>query len=166
MKADKIYLVGFMCAGKTTVAEILAGRLGWKAKDIDQLIETKEQRSITEIFAQNGESYFRRVEHEILHGLLPRRNVVVATGGGTFADMSNRALISNDGISIWLDISFETVARRLSSDGRRPLGRDRTTMLALWNSRQEAYRIAKLRLEADRPPVKELVEKIINYLES
>ena len=153
-----------MCAGKSTVAEMLADRLGWKAEDIDQLIETQERRSIKEIFARNGEAYFRRVEREILNTLLPERNVVVATGGGTFVDVANRALIANDGVSIWLDISFETVAQRLSSDGRRPLGRDRTTMLALWNTRQAAYRLAKLRLEADRPPVEELVDKITDWL--
>src|SRR5919201_1905155 len=59
---DKIFLVGFMAAGKTTVARALAARLGWRAEDIDELIEARERRTVAEIFARNGEPYFRGVE--------------------------------------------------------------------------------------------------------
>ena len=83
---DKIFLVGFMAAGKTTVARALAGRLGWRVEDVDELIEARERRTVADIFARQGEPYFRAVEREILHLLLPLRHVVVATGGGTFAD--------------------------------------------------------------------------------
>jgi shikimate kinase len=91
--ADKIYLVGFMAAGKTTVARALAERLGWRAEDIDELIEARERRTVADIFARNGEPYFRGLEREILRLLLPMRHVVVATGGGTFMDPDNRAAI-------------------------------------------------------------------------
>ena len=86
MTADKIYLVGFMAAGKTTVARALAARLGWRAEDIDELIEARERRPVADIFARAGEPYFRAVEREILKVQLPLRHVVVATGGGTFVD--------------------------------------------------------------------------------
>ena len=76
MKADKIYLVGFMAAGKTTVARALATRLGWRAEDVDELIEARERRPVADIFARNGEPYFRTVEREILKVLLPLRHVV------------------------------------------------------------------------------------------
>jgi len=71
--ADKIYLVGFMAAGKTTVARALAERLGWRAEDIDELIEARERRTVAEIFARNGEPYFRALERDILKLLLPLR---------------------------------------------------------------------------------------------
>ncbi len=80
MTHDKIYLVGFMAAGKTTVAQALAKRLGWRAEDIDSLIEARERRPVSEIFARAGEPYFRAVEREIVKVLLPMRHVVVATG--------------------------------------------------------------------------------------
>jgi len=77
---DKIYLVGFMAAGKSTVARALSSRLGWRAEDVDELIEARERRTIADIFARQGEPYFRGVEREILKLLLPLRHVVVATG--------------------------------------------------------------------------------------
>ena len=65
MTVDKIFLVGFMAAGKTTVARALAGRLGWRVEDVDQLIEARERRTVADIFARQGEPYFRTVEREI-----------------------------------------------------------------------------------------------------
>ena len=106
MAVDKIYLVGFMAAGKTTVARALADRLGWRAEDVDELIEARERRPVADIFARSGEPYFRAVEREILNLLLPLRHVVVATGGGTFVDVENRAAIMRDGLAVWLDVPF------------------------------------------------------------
>ena len=97
MTTDKIYLVGFMAAGKTTVARALAARLGWRAEDVDELIEARERRPVADIFARQGETYFRTIEREILRLLLPIRHAVVATGGGTFMDLENRAAINLDG---------------------------------------------------------------------
>jgi shikimate kinase len=106
MTPDKIYLVGFMASGKSTVARALATRLGWRAEDIDELIEQRDRRTIPEIFAQQGEPYFRAVEREILQVMQPLRHVVVATGGGTFMDPDNRVLINFDGVSVWLDVPW------------------------------------------------------------
>ena len=92
-----------MAAGKTTVARALAARLGWRADDVDELIEARERRTVADIFARNGEPYFRSLERDILRLLLPLRHLVVATGGGTFMDPDNRAAINLDGVSVWLD---------------------------------------------------------------
>ena len=101
MITDKIYLVGFMAAGKTTLARVLARRLDWRALDIDELIEKREQLAVSEIFARRGEPYFRAAERDVLLDQLSARNVVVATGGGTFVDPQNRAVINRDGVSVW-----------------------------------------------------------------
>jgi len=162
--ADKIYLVGFMAAGKTTVARALAARLGWRAEDIDELIEARERRTIAEIFARQGEAYFRGVEREILHLLLPLRHAVVATGGGTFMDPDNRAAINLDGISVWLDVPFEVVLSRLPADGRRPLAADRAQMERLFALRQAAYAQAHLRIDARQAPAEEIAERIMDFL--
>ena len=162
MAVDKIFLVGFMAAGKTTVARALAARLGWRAEDVDELIEARERRTVAEIFARQGEPYFRTIEREILQLLLPIRHVVVATGGGTFADPDNRLAMNHDGLSVWLDVPFEDVVARLPVDGRRPLAADRTQMERLFASRQLAYAQAHVRVEAARLPAEAVVERIMD----
>ncbi len=164
MTLDKIYLVGFMAAGKTTVARALARRLGWRAEDIDELIEARERRAVADIFARSGEAYFRTVEREILRLLLPLRHVVVATGGGTFVDAENRAAIMRDGLSVWLDVPFEAVLARLPADGRRPLAADRIQMERLFAARQAAYALAHMRIETGLAPAEEIAERIIDSM--
>jgi shikimate kinase len=159
--ADKIYLVGFMAAGKTTVARALADRLGWRAEDIDELIEARERRTVAEIFARNGEPYFRSLERDILKVLLPLRHVVVATGGGTFMDPDNRAAINMDGVSVWLDVPLEDLIARLPADGRRPLAADRAQMERLFAVRQIAYASAQFRIDARGTRPEAIAERII-----
>jgi shikimate kinase len=164
MKADKIYLVGFMGAGKTTLARMLARRLGWRAEDVDELIEQRERRTVSEIFAHEGEAYFRAVERQVLRGLLPVRGAVVATGGGTFVDAANRATIKADGLSVWLDVPFEVVLTRIPSDGRRPLAADRAQMAQLYDARRVAYQEAHLRVDASQARQEELIERLLEQL--
>lgn len=161
MTADKIYLVGFMAAGKTTVARALAERLGWRAEDIDELIEARERRTVAEIFARSGEPYFRGLERDILKLLLPLRHVVVATGGGTFMDPENRTAINMDGVSVWLDVPLEELVARLPADGRRPLAADRAQMERLFAVRQVAYASAQYRVDARGARPETVAERII-----
>ena len=164
VRNDKIYLVGFMSSGKTTLARSLGQRLGWRVEDVDERIEAVERMTIAEIFAAKGEPYFRAVEREVLHSLLAPRSVVVATGGGTFVDPDNRAAINRDGASVWLDVPFEEVLNRLPADGRRPLAANRAQMEALYTARRGAYQHAHLRLDGSGAPVEELVERLLDWL--
>lgn len=164
MKTDKIYLVGFMGAGKTTVARVLGKRLDWQVEDIDARIEKAERRSIQAIFRADGEPYFRAREREALLTLLPERDAVVASGGGTFEDASNRELMLRDGAVVWLDAPFETILQRIPVDGRRPLAADRLGMEQLYNQRLTAYSQAHLRVDAGRGSVEELVDHIMEWL--
>jgi shikimate kinase len=165
LKTDKIYLVGFMGAGKTTLAHALSRRLGWRAEDIDALIEARERRTITEIFAREGEPYFRSVERQIIWSLLPERHAVIATGGGTFVDPENRAAINADGLSVWLDVPFEILLNRIPPNGRRPLANDRVQMALLYESRRLAYQQAQIRLDGTLARPEELVEELMDKLE-
>ena len=161
---DKIYLVGFMAAGKSTVARALAARLKWRAEDVDELIEARERRPIADIFAKHGEPYFRAAERDILKLLLPLRHVVVATGGGTFMDPENRAAINMDGVSVWIDVPFEDLLARIPSDGSRPLAADRAQMERLFATRVAAYSAATVRVEAGRAQAEAVAERILEAL--
>lgn len=165
MTTDKIYLVGFMAAGKSTVARALAARLQWRAEDVDELIEARERRPIADIFAKSGELYFRATERDILKLLLPLRHVVVATGGGTFMDPENRTAINLDGVSVWLDVPFEELLARIPSDGSRPLAADRAQMERLFAARAAAYSAAQIRVDAAGVSAEEVAERVLDAIE-
>ena len=163
MKADKLYLVGFMGAGKTSVARALGRRIGWRVEDVDHRIEGRERRRVAEIFAKEGEPYFRTVERGVLLELLPERHVIVAAGGGTFEDPDNRTAMLADGAVAWLDVPLERVIERVPADGRRPLAADRVQMEQLYARRRGAYSQAHVRIDASRP-VPEIVERLLEWI--
>jgi shikimate kinase len=153
-----------MGSGKSTIARALASRLRWQSEDIDDLIERRERRTIAEIFAKHGEPYFRSVERDILKLLQPLRHVVVATGGGTFADPDNRAAINMDGVSIWIDLPLTDLLHRIPLDGRRPLAATRADLERLYAARVDTYRLAHLRVNGTRAPVPAIVDRILDAL--
>lgn len=154
-----------MAAGKTTLAQALGRRLGWRAEDVDALVEARERRTVAEIFAREGEPYFRSIERQVIWSLLPLRHAIVATGGGTFVDPENRAAINADGLSVWIDVPFDVLVERIPADGRRPLANDRIQMAMLYETRRLAYQQAQFRLDASRGRSEELVEQLIEQLE-
>jgi len=164
VKADKLYLVGFMGAGKTTVARAIGKHTGWRVEDIDQRIEAREHRTVASIFSQQGEPYFRQLERLALGELLPLRHVVIATGGGTFVEPDNRALMLADGAVAWLELSLAQVIERVPADGRRPLASDRAQMEQLFARRQLAYAQAHVRVDASRP-VPEVVGRLLEWID-
>ncbi len=163
MKADKLYLVGFMGAGKTSVARALGRRMGWRVEDVDHRIEAREHQRVADIFADRGEPYFRSVERTVLQELLPERHVIIATGGGTFIDADNRAVMLADGAVAWLDVPLERVIERVPNDGRRPLAADRVQMEQLYTRRRAAYSEAHVRIDASRP-IAEIAERILEWI--
>jgi shikimate kinase len=162
-RTDKLYLVGFMGSGKTTVARALGRRLGWRVIDLDEEIERREGRVVSQVFAREGEAYFRKVEREVLLAFLPMRNVIIATGGGTFIQPANRADILTDGTTVWLDAPFSRIVERVPSDGRRPLAADRESFAALFETRRSVYRLAHIRIDA-QGRVDALVEHLLHKL--
>ena len=163
MRIDKLYLVGFMGAGKTTAAAALGRRLGWRTEDVDERIEARARRSVSAIFVQEGEGYFRQAERDVLRDLLPERNVIVATGGGTFVDPDNRALMLGDGMVVWLDLPLSRVIERIPPDGRRPLAADLLQVEQLYVHRGVAYADAHVRIDATAS-VDEVVERLLEWI--
>jgi shikimate kinase len=148
-----IYLVGFMASGKTTIGRLLAHELGWAFADLDDDIEAEHGRSIAEIFDADGEAEFRKIEQGAIQkrvGKVVRgKPMVVALGGGAFAQEMNQALLEENGVIIWLDCPFSKVCARVDGTSHRPLARDAAKFKQLYEDRREAYRKADHRIEID-----------------
>jgi shikimate kinase len=164
MKHTRIYLVGFMGAGKTTVGRLLAHALGWRFIDLDQQIQTGEKLEIPEIFRIYGEPYFREIEQKYLQELPPKEPSIVALGGGAFMDSENRAFMDKTGITVWLKVSFTKVAGRVKIDGTRPKFTDRDQAERLFESRQPYYALAQVHVETDDGSPDLIVARILEQL--
>jgi shikimate kinase len=115
-----LFLIGPRGSGKTTIARLLAGRLGWECVDADDVLEARFGKSIRAIFAEEGEAGFRDKEATILAELCGRRRCVVSTGGGVVVRPANRELLRASGYIVWLSAEVETLWRRLQNeDGER-----------------------------------------------
>jgi shikimate kinase len=151
-----LFLTGFMGAGKSTVGQVLAEKLGWDFADLDTLIEAREGMPVSAIFSSHGEEAFRRMETAALQDLMysiERGNpTVVALGGGTFPQPVNCELLSHAGLSVWLDCSLETALSRIPVDGARPLAADPANFRALYETRRSDYARADFRVDAERDP--------------
>ncbi|MCU1338982.1 MAG: shikimate kinase [Bryobacterales bacterium] len=138
-----IFLVGFMGSGKSTVGRALAEELGWGFADLDQDIETRERMPITQIFDTRGEAEFRRAEtaalRERVRSVEAGRPCVIALGGGALLTDENFQMVSNNGVTVWLDCSFATVERRLAGYSHRPLARDPEKLRELFAVRRSGY---------------------------
>ena len=123
----RIYLIGFMGSGKTTIGKPLAAKLGYQFIDQDDIIEKKFGMTITEVFASFGEPKFRETEHQVLSELSEINNVVIATGGGCPCFFHNMDLMNQHGLTIYLKGDPKTLVHRLKdSHSTRPLIKDKT----------------------------------------
>ncbi len=158
-----IYLVGFMGSGKTTVGALLAEQLDWPFSDLDQIIEESQKTSISEIFETKGGQYFRKLEHAALKGIIHKKPAVVALGGGTVIQAENRKLIYEaEGITIWLEVSFEVLWSRCANLKHRPLARDRTSFRRLFQERLPVYQKSEFCLTTDHLSSRQVVKKILD----
>ncbi len=147
----RVYLVGFMGSGKTTVGERLAETLGVPFVDLDRAIEERAGATVGEIFEHRGEPAFRRLEQQALRETLKHERVVVATGGGAMTVAANLELMRGAGITVWLDLALATILERVGSrpEGERPLFGTRAEVEALYRRRLGFYRRADLRVEVE-----------------
>ena len=159
----RIYLVGFMGAGKSTVGRALARRLRWPFVDLDREIEHRAGASIEDLIAHRGEAAFRGLEHEALARLAEGPRAVVATGGGAFCRHENMELMKRTGTCVFLDPPLEVLCERVERSGRaRPLFGDRTSAAALYTARRPFYEQAHLRIDTtDIDDVEQVVELVV-----
>ncbi len=164
--AERIYLIGFMGAGKTTVGRLLAELLGWSFVDLDAEIQDLEGRRVAQIFEELGEPHFRRIESEQLREVSGLPNRVVALGGGTYADPDNRAYVEEHGLSVYLETALESIRDRIDDDGARPLFADSLRMAELYQERLPSYRMASVTVNTDGLDSKDLANRILKIVTS
>jgi shikimate kinase len=159
----KIYLVGFMGAGKTTIGRELAARIDAPFFDLDELIEAAEKISIKEMFAQYGEPYFRKRERDILRATKNLDAAVVATGGGTFTFDENIQFIQSEGLSVYLSAPYALLRARIGDKAaERPLFRDDISTHELYANRIRYYRMSDITLEIrEEETPSEIVERLM-----
>lgn len=163
-----VVLIGLMGAGKSTVGRRLASVMGRDFIDADDAIEDAAQRSISEIFAEFGEAYFRDGERRVIARLMEESNGVIATGGGAFVDPETRALILEKGIAVWIDCDIETLVERTSRRNHRPLlktGDPREILTRLLNERGPLYAEAQVRVKSDEGPHADTAHAILRAIE-
>jgi len=125
LNSQIIYIIGFMGSGKSTAGKKLASLLGWSFIDLDKRIEEHTGKTISDIFSQHGEDYFRNVEAEVLKSLKSQTNTVISTGGGTPCYCDNMDYMLETGLTLYLKLTSEQLKNRLSeSKGERPLIKD------------------------------------------
>ncbi|MEM8731832.1 MAG: shikimate kinase [Pseudomonadota bacterium] len=142
-----VVMVGMMGAGKTAVGKALAQKLGVPFVDSDVAIVEAANMSIPEIFARDGEAFFRRKESQVIARLLSEKSGILSTGGGAFLSEDNRKMISEHGVSVWLNADLETLWTRVRHKDTRPLLRTadpRGTLKGLYEARVPVYALADL----------------------
>ena len=145
-----VVITGFMGAGKSTVARLLARRLSCLAVDLDDLVTRRAGRTPRELIDEDGETHFRELETEALREALDGAGpLVVAAGGGAWALARNRALADARGcLTVWLDAPFEQCWSRILNDAAaRPLARDEQQARRLYDERRASYALARLHVE-------------------
>ncbi len=124
VKYERIFLTGFMTSGKSTIGSILANGLGWNFYDLDKEIEALKGKKVAQIFEEEGEEAFRKLESEMLRDISRGKNVVIALGGGTIATLENLSFCKTNGTLIYLKVEETELLRRLKKKVDRPLFKD------------------------------------------
>lgn len=161
-------LVGMMGAGKTAVGSAVARSLAVPFVDSDEEIVRAAQMSVAEIFARDGEAFFRARESEVLQRLMTGAPCVLSTGGGAFLAPQNRAMIAAHGVSVWLQADLELLWNRVRHKTTRPLLRTadpKATLRGLLEARAPIYALADVKVEAEPDlSVEAMAAKVIDAL--
>lgn len=162
-----IVLTGMMGSGKTSVGKFLARVLKFNFIDLDSEIEKSEGETITQIFNDHGEQYFRFLEKEKVQEYIKSKNTVLSLGGGTFEDIETQKLLKKNGIVIYLKASLQTLFNRTKGTIHRPLLRKNfsvETLSFILSKRENNYEKAHYIIDVNNKTKKDVVKKILGVL--
>lgn len=157
----RLVLVGFMGSGKTTVGRLVARELGWEFLDMDQRIEERLGLGVAEVFARRGEAAFREEERRLAEDLAGLDRVVVAAGGGAFAQPGTRQALGREAVTVWLRCDLPTALDRIPPDGTRPLAASRATIGALFSERESSYGLADFSVNTSDAAPEEVARRVL-----
>lgn len=168
--AKTIVLIGMMGSGKTAVGTALGRALGVPFLDSDHEIERAAQMTVAEIFARDGEPFFRDREAEVLMRLLSGPPAVVSTGGGAFMSERNRAAVAALGVSVWLRADLGLLWNRVRHKNTRPLLRTpdpKRTLAELLKQREPVYALAQVTVDAEPGlSIEQMAQKVVRALQA
>jgi shikimate kinase len=163
----KTILIGFMGTGKTSVGKLLSSKLNTKFIDMDNEIEKREQKTISNIFKDCGEDYFRQLESNLLKELLKEDNIVISTGGGIITKQENIEILKEEKRVIFLDASVEKIQKNVSKEiDTRPLLKESKniyeTINNLLEKRLHQYNnISDIKISINDKNINEVVSEIL-----
>ena len=164
----RLVLTGFMGAGKSTIGRLLAARLNWDFLDLDAHLEARTNTSIPELFARHGEAHFRRLESTALASALSRSNTILALGGGTPEDLTNRLLLEQTPgtFTIFLDAPFPTLFDRcMLQDIARPVLTDPAAAQLRFQKRHPLYRrLANLTIDTTDLTAAQTIDALLHVV--
>lgn len=164
-----IVLVGMMGAGKTTVGELLATKLNRELKDIDRVIEQEQKKSIIEIFTDDGEEAFRKLESETIEKFSNMSDLIISTGGGALEKANNLSNLQKNGIIIYLEADIEELFKRVKNETQRPLLKEQDPLEVikkLIKKREKFYLMADITIITDNKSPEKITEEIIKAIKN
>ena len=164
-----IVMVGMMGAGKTTVGELLATKLNRELKDIDCVIEQEQKKSIIEIFTDDGEEAFRKLESETIEKFSNMSDLIISTGGGALEKANNLSNLQKNGIIIYLKADIEELFKRVKNETQRPLLKEQDPLEVikkLIKKRKKFYLMADITIITDNKSPEKITEEIIKAIKN
>jgi|AMWB02.1.fsa_nt_gi shikimate kinase len=167
MTLPNIILTGFMGTGKSTLGRHLAAKLGFRFRDLDDMIVAHESMSVNEIFHQKGEPYFRALETSLIRSISAEKGMVLSTGGGAVVAPENRTMLRNMGFVVNLCASPAALLERLAGENDRPLlrrAKDTATVIRMLQEREACYADADLRIDTTDKKMEAVADEIMQIL--
>ena len=157
-----------MAAGKSTIGFKLAKKLKYEFLDIDKEIEKNEDKKIIDIFQENGEEYFRKIEEKISINYLDKQKSVISIGGGAFLNEKIRKKIKKNSFSFWLNWKIKTILKRISKNKRRPLALklNNKDLANLYRKRVKFYKLSDYKVNCENKNKNEITNQIIEIIKN
>ena len=163
-----LVLLGMMGSGKSTIGKLIAKKLNAKFIDIDKVIEKETNMTITKIFLEKGETFFRNLEEKTSLNLLNSHDNIISLGGGGFINNEIKKKVLSNSLSFWLSCNTYTLLNRIKKSKKRPLvfNLDDNEIIHLITKRSKIYSKAHFKIRCNKLSKNEIVKKIIKLYEA